>query len=100
MSLGDLSPLLVQARLDALMGHCGLPTPFDTHIDCDGFAPGCRPAVGEAAAVALAAVGSDATLLRESRGGAGQSVSDVGKRYSMAASGQSVQTLEFRLRRR
>ena len=69
-----VSPELVQARFDALMRHCSLPPPVGTRIDCDSPAPGCRPAVGEAAAVALAAVGSAAAGLWESRGGGTQSV--------------------------
>ena len=74
MKAEKVSPELVQARFDALMRHCSLPPPVGTRIDCDSPAPGCRPAVGEAAAVALAAVGSAAAGLWESRGGGTQSV--------------------------
>jgi crotonobetainyl-CoA:carnitine CoA-transferase CaiB-like acyl-CoA transferase len=74
MKPGEVSPALVAARLDALLRHCGLPAPGDAMVECDGPAPGCRPAVGEAAAVALAAIGSAAASLWESRGGATQSV--------------------------
>ena len=44
MSQEKSSAALVKARLDALMSHCGLRMPADTSIECDGPAPGCRPA--------------------------------------------------------
>ena len=65
----NISPALVATRLDASLAHVGLPAATSTHIECDGSAPGCRPAVGEAAAVALAAAGTATAELWQIRGG-------------------------------
>ncbi|MDO9285669.1 MAG: CoA transferase [Aquabacterium sp.] len=74
---------LVRARLDTLLAHVGLAPSARTLIACDGPAPGCRPAVGEAAAVALAAVATVAAALHRQRGGPAQQV-DVSTRQAAA----------------
>lgn len=94
MSQEKISPTLVEAQLDALMRHCGLRTPAGTRIECDGPAPGCRPAVGEAAAVALAAVGSAAALLWKSRGGVAQSVRVSTRQAAASLRSYTLQTLD------
>ncbi len=85
---------LVAARLDALLRHCGLRAATDTLIEWDGPAPGCRPPVGEAAAVALAAVGSAAAALWESRGGTMQSVRVSSRQAAASLRSYALLTLD------
>lgn len=94
MSLQEIAPTHVKAQLDALMRHCGLRTPAGTRVECDGPAPGCRPAVGEAAAVALAAVGSAAALLWELSSGASQSVQVSTRQAAASLRSYTLQTLD------
>ena len=84
----------VQARLDALLAHVGLAPPTRTTIDCDGPAPGCRPAVGEAAAVALAAVATVAASLHRQRGGPAQSVRVATRQAAATLRSHALQTLD------
>lgn len=94
MNAGTASPALVAARLNALLVHCGLPAAASNAIICDGPAPGCRPAVGEAAAVALSAVASAAALLWQMRGGSAQSVSISTLQAAATLRSYTLQTLD------
>lgn len=94
MTTHSASPALVAARLDALMRHCGLRGAADTLIEWDGPAPGCRPPVGEAAAVALAAVGSAAAAFWESRGGSRQSVRVSSRQAAASLRSYALLTLD------
>jgi crotonobetainyl-CoA:carnitine CoA-transferase CaiB-like acyl-CoA transferase len=85
---------LVTARLDALLRHCGLPAAADSTIVCDGPAPGCRPAVGEAAAVALTAVASAASVLWQLRGGPAQRISSSTQQAAATLRSYTLQTLD------
>ena len=75
---------LVLQRLDALLGHVGIRLGDDVDIQLDGQAPGCRPAVGEAAATAVAATAAAAGALWRLRGGERQRI-DVAARHAGAS---------------
>lgn len=90
----NTSPALLATRLDALLAHVGLPAASSSHIDGDGSAPGCRPAVGEAAAVALAAAGTAAAQLWQMRGGGAQSVSVSTRQAAASLRSYTLQTLD------
>lgn len=70
----DVAPALVSQRLGELLRHCGQSSGLTARIDLDGAAPGCRPAVGEGAAVALAACAIAAAEIWLRRGGSPQDI--------------------------
>lgn len=65
----------MQGRLAELLAHVGLPDAAPVRFETDGAAPGCRPAVGEAAAVAVAACAAAADTLRRRARGEAQEIS-------------------------
>lgn len=90
----SVAPQLIADRLDALLATAGLPGARSTFIDPDGAAPGCRPAVGEGAAVALAAVASAAAALWERRGGPAQEIRVSTRQAAASLRSYTLQTLE------
>ena len=89
-----VSPALLAARLDGLLAAVGLPGARSACVEQDGAAPGCRPAVGEGAAVALAAVASAAAALMERRSGRAQTVRVSTRQAAASLRSYTVQTLD------
>ncbi|WKA26528.1 CoA transferase [Bradyrhizobium roseum] len=69
-----VEPALISQRLGELLSHCGIVSDLTARIDLDGAAPGCRPAVGEGAAVVLAACAIAAAEIWLRRGGKPQPI--------------------------